>query len=158
MPPAAYIVHAAPGRLRVRIPSKRGDLAYFAAVRKAFSDHPDISGLETNATTGGVLLRHNSENQVLPLREHSHGLFTLQEDPVPKILDTIARGASGSNGSIRRNTGLTNTESLLFLTLAGMGAYQLLRGQVLAPATTLLWYAWEIARRRGLGPNFRGEV
>lgn len=48
-----------PGRLRVRMPSKRGDTSYFHEVTLRLSEH---SGIIANLATGSILIRHESDS------------------------------------------------------------------------------------------------
>src|SRR5689334_17759009 len=55
--PRARICHVSPGRVRVRIPERRYDAQYFAAVRELVSAWPGVESVEVNPVTAGVLVR-----------------------------------------------------------------------------------------------------
>lgn len=52
----AVIRHRSTGRLRLKVPSKKGYYAYFNALKDAFSDIEGLKGIEINPMTGSVLL------------------------------------------------------------------------------------------------------
>jgi hypothetical protein len=59
-----------------------------------------------------------------------------------RLAESVARKAQRLDGVLRRVTGgQLDVRALAFLALAGGALYQLLRGQILAPAATLGWYA-----------------
>ena len=58
---SAFVVHELFGRLRLRIPEKRKDGAYFAELAERLSECPGVTRVESNALTGSVLLLHTEE-------------------------------------------------------------------------------------------------
>jgi hypothetical protein len=154
----AYLAHRAPGRLRLRIPERRGDADYFRRVAEALAGHAGVSAVEVSAVTAGVLVRHAGSLSVAEVSRCGRvaGLFDL--DPglaagVPAVrqvaaqlraIDVALRGASRNEADVR---------SLVFVGMLGLAAVQLLRGHVLGPATTLLWQAFQLAGGHHLGEN-----
>ena len=58
MLPIAEIEHFMPGRMRVKVRDRRGDLTYFRSVIEKLSKHPEIAGLRANPTTGSIVIQH----------------------------------------------------------------------------------------------------
>lgn len=145
--PKAYISHKSPGRLRIRIPERRRDAAYFAAVRQRLSDWEGVEHVEVNPATAGVLVLHNggffdqqATNDLFALVEP----FEIEVEIKPLILrakqkvkdfDAILRQLAGGHADLR---------TLVFLGLIVAGVGQLRKGNVTAPATTLFWYAGDM--------------
>jgi hypothetical protein len=60
MIPAAVIAHASSGRLRIRIPSQRGNLAALKSQGDQLAACPGILSIEVNPGTGSILLLHQT--------------------------------------------------------------------------------------------------
>ena len=58
MVPEARIVHRIAGRMRVRVPSRRGDPAYFATVEETLRSLNGVERVEADPLTGGILILH----------------------------------------------------------------------------------------------------
>jgi hypothetical protein len=52
----AFVVHRTPTRLRIKIPERRRQVAYFAALRRVLVEHPDVVGVEVNPLTASVVI------------------------------------------------------------------------------------------------------
>jgi hypothetical protein len=46
MPSSAIIEHQLPGRLRLRIPTRRGDVSFFQGLVHALSERPDVKEID----------------------------------------------------------------------------------------------------------------
>jgi hypothetical protein len=145
MLPAAHLIHRTRDRLRLRVPSRRGQTSYFEQLVDSLADLPGVERIETNPVTGSVLL--SPAIDVAPLAQHAerNGLFVLITDmeaaAVP-LAAGLARNFQDVNHQIRRLTGGNlDLASTGFIALVGAAVIQLQRGHVLGPASTLLWYA-----------------
>jgi hypothetical protein len=158
MTPTGEVCHRIEGRIRIRVRERRGDAGYFAAVRSSLSGHTGIRRCEINALTGSVLVEHSLPLETLAGHAERAGLFRLAG-----LTPAIVPGRVLAQRNLRRLdqelTLATEGEvDLATLTLAGllaMAAVQLIRGQVLAPAATLVWYA--LATMHFLSSADRGE-
>ena len=126
MLPHAYVSHESPGRLRLRIPSLRYDENYFSKVQERLSAHAGVLRVETSPVTGSVLVLHQLGAQELLLASEGLGLFAAgalvpTERPAPWEVKT----------------------------LVGLGLLQVARGQLLAPASSLLMDAYRLWRLPG---------
>lgn len=144
MPPVAYVSHALAERLRLRIPTRKGDAAYFAVIEKTFSGHDQVTHVETNPLTGSVLLYHHTDQAALVDFAQKQQLFQLQPDaPVAhRALQAAEEQVERADRTIRRLTqGSFDLNDLLFVGLLGAAAIQTLRGRILGPSAALLSYA-----------------
>ncbi len=63
MLPNASIVHQIPGRVRIRIPSAKGDYEFLEQARAALSALPHVLDVTCNAWTGSLLIVYSQEFQ-----------------------------------------------------------------------------------------------
>jgi len=150
MLPDAYLSHAIPGRLRVKIPSKKGDSCYFDDVHTLMSEYEGIEKVVVNALTASVLVIHAVDSKKIAAYAERNNLFRM-EDVKPFEKQTyISRKVSETfrdmNSSVIVSTkGFANVPDLVLLTLVGLSAIQISRGNFTAPAWyTALWYALNI--------------
>ncbi len=126
MLPQAYIAHQSSGRLRIRIPEKRGDSSYFSHVQNTLKN--SRARIRVNVLTGSILVEDSLDLRKIPIKAREEGLFDCkplsknQEVSLSKMLQGpwIMRG------------------------LVGLGTLQLLRGQILAPTSTLFMEAFRL--------------
>lgn len=138
MLPEAQVIHALPDRLRVRIQSRRGHRDYFAAVSEWLGSFPHVLHHEVRPATGGILLHTDAEfdRSEFTARARDAGLFELS--PLPGRPDTTVSDPLEAllHGPYMRHAALG--------LLLAMALLQIRRGQVMAPATSLLWYAFAL--------------
>ena len=53
---AAFMVHKTPHRLRIKIPGRKGQEAYFAALQYRVAAHPEVVVADVNALLGSVVI------------------------------------------------------------------------------------------------------
>ena len=143
MLPTAHIVHRLRGRLRVKVPEKRRDADWLADTASRLKQLPGVDQVEVRALSGSLLIRHQA-NTGLEHRLTSTGLFSITDAPIatPPVLDPIMDGISRSHHKLDRRTGgRANLQTVLILLLVLAAFVQTLRGQILAPAVSLIWYA-----------------
>lgn len=144
MLPRAEVVHRTPRRLRVKVPSRKGDEGFFARLREEFAAHPKVEEVAVNALTGSLLLVGGADvGEVAELAEEK-GFFRLERAAARASLpQTVAAHVKGADRHVRRVFGgdldLTGLTFVLFL---GLGLYQIVRGNLAAPAWYVaFWYA-----------------
>lgn len=120
-----------PGRLRVRMPSKRGDTSYFHDVTQRLGRHSGITEIIANPATGSILIRHDSDLPSIAQHAAELELFVIEAvlDPARVIPPDAAK--------------LLGPASLAFF---GLSTLQFLRGQITGPATENIWQAFGAAR------------
>ncbi len=144
MLPVAHLSHALTDRIRLHIPVRKGDTAYFAALEKALAAHRQVTHVETNPLTGSLLIYHNSEQAELLRFAQEQELFQLQpEFPAQQqVLATAEAQLDQADRALRRLTqGIFDLKELLFVSLIGAAVIQTFRGRFLGSATALLSYA-----------------
>ncbi len=148
----AYVVHSLPGRLRLRIPAKRGDDSYFADLLARLSARREVADVAVNTGTGGVLVRLNPGFAAADLAAGAQelSLFDLQSTPMPpsKVLKkqsalmTATEGFRAMDRLVAEATGgYLDLKSSVFLVLVAMGIRQMVRGHFMVPGFTFLWHA-----------------
>ena len=159
MPATAYVFHRARGRLRLRIPQRRGDAAFFAGLEERLRSAPGIIGVSVNPVTASVLflLDPTTDRDPLPVIE-STGLLEVREGspPMTPTLAALRRAVWRMDQSLHaQSAGSLELRTLAFLILVASAARQVVRGEMLAPAASLLWYAFELVRAPPSGAHAR---
>lgn len=52
----AFVVHVTPYRIRIKIPHRRRQTAFFADLQRALAEHPDIISIHVNALVASVVV------------------------------------------------------------------------------------------------------
>ena len=144
--PAARIGHQTAERLRIKIPSRKGEEAYFFEVKAALQKKVSMSGIEVNPATGSVLLKGPQVDAaaIASVGEET-SLFALKtrptgNEPLSKKIATPFRDLSRLVD--RFSGGELDLPGMAFLALIGVGVYQLARGNIVAPPWySAFWYA-----------------
>jgi len=144
--PEAHIGHRTSERLRIRIPSRKGDEVYFSEVEKAFLEGGTVKGLSVNPRTGSVLIKGSPADleNILSVGERN-ALFKLK-DPARKV-EPLSRKIAVPFRDLGRaidrfSGGEIDLAGAVFLGLIGWGMVQLARGNFVAPPWYVaFWYA-----------------
>lgn len=147
MIPVAHLAHELPGRTRLKIPSERGNTNYFDRVCHELAECPGIVRIEINSRTGSLLILHTELITRIAGFACDHQLFVLQDNSASHHtpLNQAAKKFVELDTAISRfSLGGLDLRSLVFVILLMVSALQIFRGQILAPASTLLWYALEL--------------
>ncbi len=151
MVPEAHISHTIPGRLRIKIPSKKGDIYFFGDMYKQLSLFEGIQRVEVNSLTGSILILHSADVAHIAEFARHNGLFLMKEGKryggkQTYISRRISEAFQDINHKVLVSTkGFANVPDLLVLTLIGLSIFQISRGNFMAPAWyTALWYAMNI--------------
>jgi len=144
--PEAVVVHKMAGRMRIRVPSKKGDAGYFGSVKDTLSTLAGVEGVEVTPYTASVLVRGLATVEAVTDAAKSRGLFSLKEERAVKVTtfhDAVAERVGALDERIKTATGATfDLPGLAFAALMGAGIYQIARGNFTAPAWyTAFWYA-----------------
>lgn len=144
MKPVAHLIHQVPGRVRLKIPEKRSDQSFFEALAERLKECTGVTEVNVNGRTGSLLIRHSVALAEIIAFAEENDLFTLGSRL--KWRDNLAHQTRAHLRALdkritRLSEGSLDLRSLLILTLLGLTLTQVLRGQVLPPASTLLWYA-----------------
>ena len=151
--PKAHVSHLSARRLRIRIPSEKGNAAYFDTLQKSLSVHAKAQSTSVNELTGSLLLVGDAiDLESLAAVAEEQGLFTIREDPNDPsgnrrhLPGRAVRPLQGVQRAMDRMTGGNlDLTGLIFFVLVGTGAYQILRGNFGAPPWyTAFWYAFGV--------------
>lgn len=137
MLPTATVEHAMDGRLRVRIPERRGDASYFEDAIRKLSANPAITRLEANPLTGSLLIGHRADPATLGEIAADAGVFLLQA-----LLPQVVHETTRSRASARTvGFSLPRSGPAAGLGLLGLSAYAAAQGNVVGPASENFWHA-----------------
>jgi len=149
MPPEAHIVHRTPQRLRIRIPSKRGDSDYFAGLQSVLLEAGGAEWVEVNPLTASVLIVSSAGVDASAESGAAGGWYVLRREPtaVRPLSMQVVQGFRAVDARIEEMTGgELDIPSLALLGLVITGIYQISIGNFVAPAWyTAFWYAASIA-------------
>jgi hypothetical protein len=162
----AYLVHQIPGRVRLRIASKKNQTDYFQKIAAAFQTCAGVELCQFKADTGSVLIQYApSITSWGFIREYAedNDLFVCSEadpealaeelkkaaQPLPSVAQIAAEGLSFVDDTLSSVTkGLVDLKSIYLLTHIGFGVREYTRGHIMSPAFTLLWRALELAKKK----------
>jgi hypothetical protein len=130
--PLAELVHQLPGRLRLRVDSRRGDAAFFAGVAKRVAEIAGVRAIRANPRTGSLLIEYDGTAEALARSAREHGLLRIAS-PAPPSARTAMRS---------RRFAPVRPLSVAAVGLAGLGLYQAARGRLLGSATENFWNAY----------------
>jgi hypothetical protein len=150
-PPAARISHFTPRRLRIKVPEKRRDSAFFETVAERLATWNSVEGVETNPLTASVLIHFSDPERLFLEAAAKNDLFDIDFDSAsgdsasPAVTEAAVRSFETADHALRRWTqNQIDMRGVLFVLLLAGGVFQLLRRRLDAPAPTLLWYAGDL--------------
>jgi hypothetical protein len=149
LPEDTYLSHASKGRLRIKIPSKKRDEAFFADLQKALATLPGLDKIETNSLSGSLLIVHTQLPDELASWVKNLAGLSRQKTKAGKP-NSIYQMVSGTFQQVNKKVqGFTKGEldvpTLSFMALLAVGIYQISRKNFAAPAWyTAFWYALNI--------------
>lgn len=131
--PEAHVEHELPGRVRLRVPSRRGNRGYFADAGQRIAGLAGVRRVQANPLTGGLLVEHAADTAAVAAFAREHGLFDVQSGAVPAQARALVPAGTPP---------APHPMSVAALGLAGAGVVQLARGQALGSASESLWNAY----------------
>lgn len=154
----AHVVHHIPGRVRLRVPSRRRQPAFFQDVKKRLEGLDSVSSVSVNPTSGSVLIRYEGEIEQVLAQAATVGLVELLEVTTDlPMLEPIAEQLINRLGDIdqtlsKRTQGVLDGRSALLAGFLVAAIVQAFRGSLFGPSVPLLWYAAQ-ALGSGLPPR-----
>jgi hypothetical protein len=149
--PAARISHFTPRRLRIKVPEKRRDRAFFDTVAERLAAWDTIEAVETNPLTASILIHFSDPERLFLEAAAKNDLFDIDFDAAfadssePVITQAAVQSFQTADDVLRRWTqNQIDMRGVLFVLLLAGGVVQLLRRRLEAPAPTLLWYAGDL--------------
>ncbi len=146
--PEARITHIISGRLRIKIPSKKGDTSYFESLKQKFSSCDKVQKVEANAVTAGVLLLNDADIKDISKFAEENRLFRVKsmERKQTPLANRMRSSFEDFSTRIKKLTGgELDLPSVAFLSLLSLSIYQIARGNFYAPAWySSLWYGFNM--------------
>lgn len=160
--PRASVCHQSARRLRIKIPSRRGDAGYFSKAVAALSRLRRFDRLAANPQTGSLLFEADAVDAgEIAGYAAENGIFALQTAPVENrpILHGVIGPVRQADRVLRSLTaGKIDLPSGIFLGLLASGLYQLARGRISQPPWyTALWYAFGLATMYAVEKSVKGN-
>ena len=149
--PEARISHFTPRRLRIKVPEKRRDTAFFDTVAERLATWDSVERVETNPLTASILIHFSDPESLFLEAAAKNDLFDIDFDSAfgdsaaPAVTEAAVRSFETADHALRRWTqNQIDVRGVLFVLLLAGGVVQLLRRRLDAPAPTLLWYAGDL--------------
>jgi hypothetical protein len=148
LPSDAYISHTTSGRFRIRIPSKKGDVAFFQSLKDQTGQFPNIREVAANPVTGSILIIHSLDPTIM--EDLARTYFPRQAKQIGSPSSNIHRQVTETYNQVENKIkkftgGELDVGTLSFGALLILGLYQITRGNFMAPAWyTAFWYALNI--------------
>lgn len=150
--PEAFPVHETRRRVRLRVPSRRGDAAFFDEARRTLATTPGVLDVRTDPRTGSVLIGHDGSIAAIAAAARERGLFAwsgVGDRDVLRELGAHLRAADATLAA--RTNGRWSIDAIGFYILIAAGVWQATRGPFLPAGATLLMKALSMAERRDGG-------
>lgn len=145
MPPKANIVHHAKGRVRLRVPQKRYDEAFFQEISRRLVTCDTVKHVQVNPRSASVLILYDGDVPTLLQQAFQVGVTELLDiqfpsPPVP-LTQQLANRLKTVDAAIARRThgGIDGGAVVVSLLIVAAGV-ELARGRVFG-AIPMLWYA-----------------
>jgi hypothetical protein len=149
--PVARISHFTARRLRIKVPEKRRNADFFAAVAERLATWESVERVETNPLTASILIHFSDPERLFLEAAAKNDLFDIDFDAAfgdsaaPAVTEAAVRSFETADHALRRWTqNQIDMRGVLFVLLLAGGVFQLLRRRLDAPAPTLLWYAGDL--------------
>ena len=78
MVPEAYVSHRAARRLRIKIPSKKGNSSFFSTLIDRLAKCPGVEDIKVNPQIGTALILYSSDTKVVTDFAKKNDLFHLK--------------------------------------------------------------------------------
>ncbi len=161
MIPDAHVSHGMARRLRIKIPSKRGDVSYFSTLQERLSGCPGVGEIRVNPQTGSALISYECEKKTLAEFAREKDLFLLRRSTARRktLFGNVADTFRAYNQDIKKLTGgEVDIPSLVFVSLLISGIWQIARGNLAMPAWyTAFYYALGVFTRAQVDEWDEGE-
>jgi hypothetical protein len=129
---AGHVEHELPARMRIKVAAERGDKDFFDRLAKDVSEVASVLEVQANPLTGSVTVRVDPEKGDVRSVLKSAGLFEFV-DPKPKTARKSRK---------HRRRGKLGAHHALAAGLSGLGALQLVTGDVAGSASESFWNAF----------------
>jgi hypothetical protein len=147
--PDALVVHAMPGRIRFRVPGKKGDRSYFEELLAAVSKCSGLERLVINPATASVLIHYDAAQTAELngfLEKNSFFQVAEQGKKQPAVKGEAGNGTEqAGKGKAEKTATPREIPRLVGAGLIGWSCYRLMRdGFVSPPWHAALWYGYTL--------------
>jgi hypothetical protein len=147
MIPIAHCVHRTATRIRIRIPSRKGDKSFFTTLQEQLDQCEQVTGSKVNHLTGSVLIFYTGNFTAIAEYAVRRNIFSLSKTRRNATImgATVTTYKNLDNRLKKLSGGELDLPIAAFLALAGAGVYKIAQGKFAAPAWyTAFWYALNI--------------
>ena len=146
--PDALVVHALPGRVRFRVPVKKGDRVYFDELVGAISNCGGLEKLVINPTTASVLILYDAGHTgELNGFLEKNNFFQVADRPKQSAATDSSEGSATEQKGERMRQTSPEIPRVLGLGLVGWSCYKLLVDGLMSPPWhAALWYGYNLLR------------
>lgn len=144
------IAHQIEGRTRLRAASRPVDAAEFEAFADRLAGLNGVEDVDWRAATGSLVVEHpalEATELAAGITQIGGALVAEPQEPTlrPNSLMPVRHGLDALDGMLSRSTaGGLDMRTLVFATLVGLALRQLMQGQVMVPAISLLGWAFQL--------------
>jgi hypothetical protein len=141
----ATVAHQMPGRARVRVAGKRGDVDYFSSAVRTLGTLDGIASVTARPETGSILIHHRLSLNAIANFARARGMFELELEG-----DVEGIGLQNAVSAVERALRAVASEGAnapAAIALVAIAAYQASRGHVFGPTVTHLIQALDFLRR-----------
>jgi len=148
MLPTAHVMHRLGQRTRLRVPERRRDSAWFTQTASRLERVPGVLRVEARSLSGSLLIHHRPD-PALERRLAATGRFRIRQEPAAMLPAPEPAAASCFGLSAQTLPGdlgsKTDLRTLVILGLIILAIIQAVRGQVMVPALSLLFFAYNFS-------------
>ena len=147
-PPVAFVSHKTGTRIRLKVPSKKKDRAFFSSLAEKLPAIIGVQSVETNPLTGSLLLLHSSDPDLIIQTFVTGGLLrfgnsTFERAHLQERISETFEGIDLALKDVSENE--LDIGGTAFLILLALGGYQIIKGNFIAiPWYAAGWYALNI--------------
>jgi hypothetical protein len=149
MTDTAWVVHRTVGRLRLRLPERKGNAAFFADLAAAIAALPGALSVRQSLPAASLVIEHDPDSgeSFEPALEGLGLVLVEGEPPSAPPLETLSAGFAGIERALREASGnAADLRTLGFIVLATAGLVQVARGHAFSAGSSLLWHAADLLR------------
>jgi hypothetical protein len=134
--PQAHVAHRIPYRLRVHVPSRKGDRDYFHKASERLRGQPSVRSVRASSITGSITIEHDGHARDLVQLAREIDVFDL---PEAALAQAVAGQVTGTVPGLEPSAAVSAG-------LAAMGIHQAIRGNLLGSGIDHLWQAYGAVR------------
>lgn len=142
---AARIAHRTPGRIRIEVPSHRGDDAFFNALATRVAQSGQVTRARANPAAASLVVEYGGPLEAV-LAQLANCSLQVAAAPGVVAQDGAPAGAQATRPGLPVLPRLAAGADLIPMTLVGaafgiVGLVQTARGEIMLPALSAFWYA-----------------